>query len=176
MTKPVPVAPPSLELASIDTTEGITRFAISATDPGARSIESDVRERFIECPNSDPDDDAPKIEPTKPATKAKRIAFDRVMRLDFPFLAAGIHQGPFEPGVPDGCELLIYLSSYNFVASNKPSPTGMSEVTQRSTWFFSDFPASRSATVFGSRWAGSETFSPPKKLSITNTPPLRKIR
>ena len=92
-----------MALASIDTTDGITRFARSATDPGARSIELAVREIFIECPKSEPEDEAPKIEPTKPATKAKRIAFDRVIRLDLPFLLAGIHQGPFEPGAPDGC-------------------------------------------------------------------------
>ena len=48
ITNPVPVAPPSFVSASIDTTDGITRFAISATDPGARSIESDVREIFID--------------------------------------------------------------------------------------------------------------------------------
>ena len=170
----MPVAPPFLVEASIDTTEGITRFAMSATEPGARSIAFEVREIFIEWPKSEPDDDAPNIEPTKPATKAKRIALERVIKLALPPLFAAIHHGPVGP--PDGCELLISPSSYSFVASNKPSPTGMSEVTQRSIWLLSDFPASRSATVLGSRCAGSETFSPPKKLSITKTPPLRKMR
>ncbi|CAB4779576.1 unannotated protein [freshwater metagenome] len=125
----MPVAPPFLVLASIDTTDGITRLAISATEPGARSIELDVREIFMEWPNKEPDDEAPKIEPTKPAIKAKRIALERVIKFDFPFLLAGTHHGPF---APDGCELLMRPSSYSFVASNKPSPTGMSEVTHRS--------------------------------------------
>ena len=48
MTNPVPVEPPSFELASIETTEGITRCARSATDPGARSTEFVTRERFID--------------------------------------------------------------------------------------------------------------------------------
>jgi hypothetical protein len=48
ITNPVPVAPPFFVPASIETTDGITRFAMSATDPGARSIEFDVREIFIE--------------------------------------------------------------------------------------------------------------------------------
>ncbi|CAB4680496.1 unannotated protein [freshwater metagenome] len=148
ITKPVPVDPPSLALASIDTTDGITRFAISATEPGARSTELEVLDKFIDCPNKDPDDDAPKIAPTRPATKARSIALARVIKFALPFLLAGIHHGPFEPL---GCEVLINPSSYSFVASNKPSPIGMREVTQRSVSFFIDFPASRSATVLGSR-------------------------
>ena len=73
---------------------------------------------------------------------------ERVIKFDLPFLFAGTHQGPDDP---DCCGVLICPSSYNFVASNKPSPTGMREVTQSSPWFFKDFPASRRATVFGSR-------------------------
>ena len=38
MTNPEPVDPPSEERASIDTTDGSTRCAISATDPTGRSI------------------------------------------------------------------------------------------------------------------------------------------
>jgi len=54
ITKPVPVAPPFLVEASIDTTEGMTRFAISATEPGARSMAFEVREIFIECQRVSP--------------------------------------------------------------------------------------------------------------------------
>jgi hypothetical protein len=38
MTNPEPVEPPSEPFASIETTEGRTRFAIPATESGARSI------------------------------------------------------------------------------------------------------------------------------------------
>jgi hypothetical protein len=94
MTKPVPVEPPFFALASIETTDGITRFAISATEPGARSTELEVLDKFIDCPNSDPDEEAPKMAPTSPATKARSIALARVIKFALPFLFAGIHHGP----------------------------------------------------------------------------------
>ena len=105
-------------------------------------------DKLIDCPNNDPDEEAPKIAPTSPATKARRIALARVIKFALPFLLAGIHQGPCEPA---GCELLINPSSYSFVASNKPSPRGMSEVTHLSVSPLRSFPASRRAIVFGSR-------------------------
>jgi hypothetical protein len=87
------------------------------------------------------------------------------MKLALPLREAGTHHGPeFGPefGLPI-CGEVIDLSSYNLVASNKPSPIGINETTQFSDSLFKDFPDSLSATVFGSRWAGSETFEPPKK-------------
>ena len=90
----MPVEPPSFELASIETTEGITRCARSATEPGGRSTELVTRERLIDWPKSEPEDDAPKIAPTRPATKARRMALARVMKLAFPLREAGTHHGP----------------------------------------------------------------------------------
>ena len=40
MTKPVPVPPPRAPRAEIETTDGSTRWAISATDPGGRSMDA----------------------------------------------------------------------------------------------------------------------------------------
>jgi hypothetical protein len=107
MTNPVPVDPLPPDFAEIETTDGITRFAISATEPGGRSIDDVTDESLIECPKSEPDDEAPMTPPMRPAITARIIALPRVM-LEVLFLPdAGIHHGPEE------CKSLIYVSSYN---------------------------------------------------------------
>ena len=170
MTNPVPVPPPAALSADIETTDGSTRWAISATEPGGRSIDVLTEDNLISWPKSEPEELAPKTAPTKPAIAAINKAFERVTNFALPCEEDGTHQGP----VPIGS--LMSLSFYNFVASNKPSPRGISEVTHLSVSPLSNFPASRRAMVFGSRIAGSLTFAPPKKLSMTKTPPLRRIR
>jgi hypothetical protein len=94
MTNPEPVAPPSLESASIETTDGSTRWAISATDPAGRSIVDEDLTNFTEWPKSDPVDAALKVPAIKPTTSAKTIADRRGM--DFPELRelGGVHHGP----------------------------------------------------------------------------------
>ena len=149
MTKPVPVPPPRAPRAEIETTDGNTRWAISATDPGGRSMDAVTEVNLISWPKRDPDELAPKSAPTKPAIPAINKAFERVTNFAFPCDDEGTHHGP----VPMGCSgdgLLIALSFYNLVASNRPSPTGISDVTHFSVSAFRIFPASRSAMVFGS--------------------------
>jgi hypothetical protein len=96
ITKPVPVDPLAPDLDDIDTTEGITRLAISATDPGGLSIADETEESFIECPKRDPEEDAPKTPPIRPAITARITAFPRVT-LEVLFCCEdGIHHGPEE--------------------------------------------------------------------------------
>ena len=74
MTKPDPVAPPSLERASMETTDGSTRCAISATDPAGRSIVDEDFTNRTECPKSEPVDAALKVPATKPTISARTMA------------------------------------------------------------------------------------------------------
>ena len=48
ITNPEPVAPPLVDWASIETTDGKTRCAISATEPAGRSIAEVDLTRFTE--------------------------------------------------------------------------------------------------------------------------------
>ncbi|CAB4786057.1 unannotated protein [freshwater metagenome] len=144
ITKPEPVAPPSADLASIETTEGSTRWAISATDPTGRSIVDVDFTRFTECPKSEPVEEAPNAPAITPTMMAKIIAERREIFLPKPRLLGATHQGPLG-------SMLMELFCYNLVASNKPSPVGMSELTQDSVSALIAFPASRRAIVLGSR-------------------------
>ena len=150
ITNPVPVPPPRALRAEIETTDGRTRWAISATDPGGLSIDDETDVNFISWPKREPDELAPKSAPTNPAIPAIKSALERVTNFAFPCADDGTHQGPVPMGCCDGCWLIV-LSFYNLVASNSPSPTGISEVTHFSVSPFNAFPASRSAIVFGSR-------------------------
>ena len=144
ITNPEPVAPPSEDFASIETTDGKTRCAISATEPTGLSIVEVDLTKFTERPKSDPDDDAPKAPAMTPTTRARTMAERTVMFLLSPLLLGASHQGP-------PLFMLIDLFCYNLVASNNPSPVGMSELTHESVSPLINFPASRSAIVFGSR-------------------------
>ena len=144
MTKPDPVEPPLEDLASIETTDGNTRCAISATEPAGLSMADVDFTKFTERPKSDPDDEAPKAPAITPTTRAKTMAERKVMFLPSPLLLGASHQGP-------PLFMLIGLFCYNLVASNNPSPVGMSELTHESVSPLINFPASRRAMVFGSR-------------------------
>ena len=148
MTKPDPVAPPSDDSASMETTEGSTRCAISATEPTGLSIADVDFTRFTEWPKRDPLDEAPNAPAITPTTIAKIIAERREIFLPRPRSLGATHQGPL--GL-----MLISLFCYNLVASNKPSPVGISELTHDSVSALIAFPASRRAMVLGSRCAGS---------------------
>lgn len=96
MTKPEPVEPPSEPLASIETTEGSTRFAIPATESGERSIVEFEETNLVEYPKREPLDAAPKapaIIPTKivVVTEARKETFIREREGAF-------HQGLLAPG------------------------------------------------------------------------------
>ena len=84
MTNPVPVPPPEALCAEIDTTDGSTRCAISATEPGGRSIDVLTDDNFTSWPKSEPEELAPKIAPTNPAIAAINSAFERVTNFALP--------------------------------------------------------------------------------------------
>jgi hypothetical protein len=94
ITKPVPVEPLAPDLDVKDTTEGITRLAISATEPGGRSMADETEESFMECPNRDPEDDAPKTPPINPAITARITALPREISEVLFCCEVGIHHGP----------------------------------------------------------------------------------
>jgi len=144
MTKPEPVAPPPEACASMETTDGNTRWAISATEPTGLSMVDVDFTKFTERPKSEPDDEAPKAPAMTPTTRARTMAERRVMFLPSPLLLGASHQGP-------PLFMLIGLFCYNLVASNNPSPVGMSELTHDCVSDLINFPASRRAMVFGSR-------------------------
>ena len=100
--------------------------------------------RLTECPKRDPLEEAPNAPATTPTIIAKRIADRMEIFLPKPRSLGATHQGPL--GL-----MLMELFCYNFVASSKPSPVGMSELTQDSVSALIAFPASRRAIVFGSR-------------------------
>ena len=74
MINPEPVEPPRPDCASIETTDGRTLCAISATDPAGLSIAEVVFTKLTERPKSEPEDDAPNAPPTTPTTRAIKIA------------------------------------------------------------------------------------------------------
>ncbi len=94
ITKPDPVDPPSLAKASMETTDGSTRCAISATDPMGLSIFDDDLTKLISRPKSVPVEEAPKVPATSPTTSAKRIADLSEMDLPNPRELGALHQGP----------------------------------------------------------------------------------
>ena len=94
MTKPEPVAPPVVDCASMETTDGSTRCAISATDPTGRSMVEVERTKLTECPNNDPVDEAPIVPAIIPTTIAIRSALFTVMLRLRPDLLGASHQGP----------------------------------------------------------------------------------
>ena len=71
---PEPVDPPRPDWASIETTDGRTRWAISATEPAGLSTAAVVLTKLADRPKSEPEDDAPKAPATTPTTRAIRIA------------------------------------------------------------------------------------------------------
>ena len=99
MTKPVPVPPPEELSAEMETTDGNTRCAISATDPGGLSMEELTDVNLMSWPKSEPDELAPKTAPTNPAIPAINSALGRVTNFALPWDEDGTHQGP----VPIGC-------------------------------------------------------------------------
>ena len=156
MKNPDPVPPPVNDRVWIETTEGKTRCAVPATESGALSIVLVEDTRFTRLKIEAPDALTPKIPPAAPAKTA--------ISATLPFeLFAGVCA--CHHGAVTGADFLrgkiMALSCYNFVAINKPSPTGINELTQWSVSFLMIFPASRSATVRGSRWAASHTLPPP---------------
>lgn len=68
MINPEPVEPPRPDSASIETTEGRTLCAISATEPAGLSTADVVFTKLADLPKREPDDDAPKAPPTTPTT------------------------------------------------------------------------------------------------------------
>ena len=146
--------PPITDEVLIETTDGKTLWAIPATESGARSItlleETKVAPLKIEAPVAV----TPKKPPTLPASKAIKTM------LPLAGFCVACHHGAGDRFFLRG--KIIGLVCYNFVASNNPSPTGSIELTQCSVSFLMIFPASRRATVRGSRCAASGVLPPPK--------------
>jgi len=95
MTNPEPVEPPSFAIASIETTDGKTLCAISATEPTGRSMLEDDLTRLTERPKSEPVEDAPNVPAISPTTIARTIAdFKEIERL-MPLVLGALHQGPW---------------------------------------------------------------------------------
>jgi hypothetical protein len=94
ITNPDPVDPPSEERASIETTDGSTRCAISATEPTGRSMVEVDLTRFTEWPKSDPEDAAPNVPPITPVTSERTTADRKVIFLPSPLLLGATHHGP----------------------------------------------------------------------------------
>lgn len=128
----------------METTDGSTRWAISATEPIGRSMVDVDRTKSTEWPKSEPEDDAPNAPATTPTIIAKTIAERMEIFRPSPLLLGATHQGPPE-------FKLIDLFCYNLVASNNPSPVGISALTHESESALIIFPASRKAIVLGSR-------------------------
>ena len=142
-----------------------------ATESGARSIVLEEFTIFAELNKELP----VAVTPRNPPKQLARSAVKKILPRELFVGTPDSHQGRFETAFLFLGKIMS-VSCYNFVATNKPSPAGSKVLTHCSAPFLMIFPASRRATVFGSRWAGSLTFEPPKKLSITRTPPLRKMR
>lgn len=150
MIKPEPVPPPALDSVAIETTDGKTRCAIPATESGFLSIVLVELTKLARYGIQPVDALEPNIPPITPAITATKSRF----RFEELFFVEVSHQGR-------GAFTLflrgnfIFEFCYTFVASNKPSPVGMRELTHSSPPALIIFPASRSATVFASLCAGS---------------------
>ena len=81
MTKPDPVEPPLEDFASIETTDGNTRCAISATEPAGLSMADVDFTKFTERPKSDPDDEAPKARGIIKNIGGKKKPFNNQVKL-----------------------------------------------------------------------------------------------
>ena len=156
MKNPDPVPPPVNDRVWMETTEGKTRCAVPATESGALSIVLVEDTRFTRLKIEAPDALTPKIPPAAPA----KTAINATLPLEVFDAVFACHQGA-ATGEDFLRGKIMAVFCYNFVAINNPSPTGSKELTQWSVSFLMIFPASRSATVRGSRWAASHTLPPP---------------
>ena len=77
----------------METTDGRTRWAISATDPTGRSIVDEDLTRFTERPKSDPVEEAVNVPAMRPTPRARTIADLREIVLFKPFGAGASHHG-----------------------------------------------------------------------------------
>jgi hypothetical protein len=94
ITKPEPVALPDAFSVEIETTEGRTRWAIPATESGARSMLLETATRLILCPRSVPlVVKSPTALPTNPATTANATADPKGMLVRFGLGAGSDHHG-----------------------------------------------------------------------------------
>ena len=77
----------------METTDGRTRWAISATDPTGRSMVDEDLTRFTERPKSDPVEEAVNVPAISPTPSARTIADLREIDLFKPFGAGASHHG-----------------------------------------------------------------------------------